>query len=444
MKRTLLVCAIVLTSLTSGAQVSFQTAIDLALRNNPRVKMAEAEVERTRSILAEAKDVYIPSLTAGSGLGYTYGFPVGTPTLYNFTVQSLVFDQSQFNYIRAARKGMEAANLNLQDIRQQVAEDAALTYIALDNDLQRSRTLEQQSSAAERLVDIVQQRLDAGQDTAMELTRSRISSAQVRLRRIQVANDIHVQRIHLARVTGLPADTLTTDTASIPAFPSPASVSAPDTALSPAVQAAYKNADSKLQQAFGDKRRLYRPQIGFAAQYARFASFNNYKTFYCQKLSDGSTDPNCNLSNNISFGIQLTWPLFDFARRAKARESIAEAVRSRHEADYIRDQFLDGRLKAATSASELQVRTEIASLDRDLAQQQLDVVRTEITAGNPNGQPVTPKDEQNALVQERQKYLDYLDADFQLRQAELSLLRNAGQLESWIKSSVRMTPAGQP
>src|SRR5690242_180471 len=99
MKRLLAVCAIVLTSIASHAQVSFSSAVDLALRNNPRVKMAQADVERTRAILAEAKDVYIPAVSAGSGLGYTYGFPIGTPTLYNFTVQSLVWDQSQFNYI---------------------------------------------------------------------------------------------------------------------------------------------------------------------------------------------------------------------------------------------------------------------------------------------------------------------------------------------------------
>lgn len=437
MKKIAVLCSLLFT-LSASAQVSFQSAVDLAMRNSPRVKMAEAEVQKARSALSESKDVYIPSLSAGSGLGYTYGFPIGTPTLYNFTMQSLVWDQSQHNYIRSARRGLEAANLSLADVRQQVAEDAATTYIALDSDLQRMRALKQQSSAAEQLVSIVQQRLDAGQDTRIALTRSRLSTAQVRLRRIQTENDITIQRAHLARITGLPADTLVTDTASIPPFPAVSSISEDSTTLPASVQSAYKNADSKLQQAFGDSRRMYRPQIAFAGQYARFASFNNYQQYYCR-----TTTP-CDISNNLSFGIQLNWPIFDFTRRARARTSMAEAVRARHEADYARDQFFDGRIKAAASANELEARAEIASLDRDLSEQQLEIVRTQITAGNPNGQPVTPKDEQNAIVEERQKYLDYLDADLQLRQAQIQLLRNAGQLEDWVKSSVKGAPVTQP
>lgn len=437
MKLALFLCSLIIAA-SASAQISFQSAVDLAMRNSPRVKMSEAEVQKARGTLSESKDVYIPSLSAGSGLGYTYGFPIGTPTLYNFTIQSLVWDQSQHNYIRAARRGLEAANLSLADVRQQVAEDAATTYIALDNDLQRMRALKQQASAAEQLVNIVQQRLDAGQDTRITLTRSRLSEAQVRLRRIQTENDISVQRAHLARLTGLPADTLTTDSASIPAFPAVASISSGSAALPPSVQSAYKNADSKLQQAFGDSRRMYRPQVAFAGQYARFASFNNYQQYYCR-----TTTP-CDISNNLSFGIQLNWPIFDFTKRAHARTSMAEAMRAKHEADYARDQFLDGRVKAAASATELEARAEIASLDRDLAEQQLDIVRTQISAGNPNGQPVTPKDEQNALVEERQKYLDYLEADFQLRQAQIELLRNSGQLEDWVKSSVKGAPVTQP
>lgn len=119
---------------------------------------------------------------------------------------------------------------------------------------------------------------------------------------------------------------------------------------------------------------------------------------------------------------------------------MADAQHALHEADLARDQFLEGRNRTAHGVTEMAARAEVVGLDRELAQDQLDIIRTQLTAGNPNGQPITPKDEQNALVQERQKYLDFIDADLQLRNAQINLLRSSGQLESWLKTSLAITP----
>jgi hypothetical protein len=50
---------------------------------------------------------------------------------------------------------------------------------------------------------------------------------------------------------------------------------------------------------------------------------------------------------------------------------------------------------------------------------------------------MTPKDEMNARIQERQRYLEMLDATFQLREAQIRLLGQTDQLQSWIQSVVR-------
>ncbi len=54
---------------------------------------------------------------------------------------------------------------------------------------------------------------------------------------------------------------------------------------------------------------------------------------------------------------------------------------------------------------------------------------------------MTPKDEQNARIQERQRYLDLLDADFQLRESQINLLQQTGQLEDWLKSAAQSQPS---
>jgi len=62
-------------------QVSLATVVDLAERNSAPVRVALAEVQRATAGLQESKDAYLPSFVLGSSVGYTYGFPVGPPSV---------------------------------------------------------------------------------------------------------------------------------------------------------------------------------------------------------------------------------------------------------------------------------------------------------------------------------------------------------------------------
>jgi hypothetical protein len=75
-------------------------------------------------------------------------------------------------------------------------------------------------------------------------------------------------------------------------------------------------------------------------------------------------------------------------------------------------------------------------LQAELAQEQLDVIVTQLAngGGSPNAPAVTPKNEQQAHIQERERYEDVLDANFAVTRAELSLMRSIGTIESWAKS----------
>ena len=419
-----------LTALPAAAQLSFTTAVDLALRNSPRVKAAEADVAKAIAQLDQLHDAYIPAISGGSGLGYSYGFPIGTPSVFNFTAQSLVFNYSQKNYVRAGRDGMDAANLTLMDVRQQVAEDAAVTYIALDHDLQRQTAINAQSGFAKKLSQIVQDRIDAGQDAPQDLLRARRTATQLRLAALQLDEDIDIRRDHLARLTGLAAAGLTTLSQSIPAAP-PLAVNL-DAQNTPGIQAAYAAARAKRQLAFGDARRFWRPEIYFAAQYNYLAPFNNYQDYYKQYNA-----------NSLGIGVQITVPLLDAGRRDKAKESAAEATRAYYEANTFRDAALEARLKLSRTTQELSARLELSSIDRALAQAQLDALLIQLNASSssPGAVQLTPKDEQNARIEERQRFLDLLDADFLLRQTQINLLRQTGQLEGWLKSAPANLPA---
>jgi len=412
------------------AQVSFTAAVDLALRNSPRVKMAEADVDRARGGLAEARDVYIPTVVGSSaGLGYAYGFPLGTPTVFSFTASSLVFSYSQKDYIRSAQSGLIASNLALKDVREQVAEDTVTTYFKLDQTQEQRAALAQEAEYASRLETIVKNRLDAGEDNAMEYTKARKTSVQIRLQILQFDDAIASYQDHLGRLTGLSGINITTVPESIPEItskPTPESSTGalPDT---PGVQAAAAIARQKLEQAFGDARYTWRPQISFGAQYSRFSTFNNQYVVYYPSIRGLE-------ENAVGFAVNISVPLFDAGHQAKARQAMADAVHAQHEVDFDRDQQFEGRLKLAHSTAELSARAELASLDKDMAQEQLDVILQQMKSTPSGSAPVTPKDEANARIQERQKYFDVIDATFQLRETQVSLLRQTGQLESWLKS----------
>jgi hypothetical protein len=138
-------------------------------------------------------------------------------------------------------------------------------------------------------------------------------------------------------------------------------------------------------------------------------------------------------------GVEITIPALDYVHKAKEREAAADAAHAEHEADSIRDQFFDSRLKARHNAAELSTRAEIASLDQQLAQQNLEVLLVQLNAGNGNlsGAQMSPKDEQSSRIAEREKFIALINANFESQQAEINLMRQTGDLETWIAAALQ-------
>ncbi len=436
----------------SGAhgQISLTSAVDLALRNSERIKIAESDVDHARFALAQTKDVYIPNLIgSSSGLGYGYGFPLGPPTLFNISSGSLVFSYSQRDYVRAAAAGVQAANLALRDVRQSVTEDVVNTYLDLARTEQQRGAVVEERGFAERLQQIVKDRLDAGQDTAMEYTRARRAGVQLHLQTMQLDDDIATYRDHLERLLGLSGTVVHAIPDSIPPLVvDSGSQSTPIAAAdTPGVQAAFVSMHQKYEQAFGDARYLWRPQVTFGAQYSKESFYNNgYLAYYPYVTGENPVTgrgAGSLAAQSAAFAVNVTIPIFDQSRRDRARETMTEAVHSLHDARNIRDQELEGRLRLQHSTAELAARAELAALDRDLAQEQLEAILVE-TKSPGTGPLLTPKDEQNARIGERQRFVELLDAQYRLRQAEVNLLRQTNRLEDWLRDSFSSTVTAVP
>jgi outer membrane protein TolC len=419
------------------AQISLTSAVDLALKNSPQVKMAEDNLVHARASLEEARDVYIPTVSASSGAGgWATGFPLGVPTSFNLSAQSLVFSFSQRDYLRSADEAIKSSDLALTDARQRVAIDAVDTYLSLDKAQRQHDALAEEASYAARLEAIIQDRFDAGQDTAMELTKARRTGVQIRLQLLQLDDEIASGKDHLARLVGLPGNPIATVPDSIPKLSTTTTPIAPAAAApdSPSVSSAFASAQSKRELAFGDSRYLLRPQFSFGLEYSRISLYNSSYVTYYPSVAGLAT-------NAFGFSVNVNLPILDMGRRAKARASMADANHAQHEAISARDQEQEDRLKLDHNMAELAARADLASLDEDLAREQLEVVLVQLKQpAVANAPALTPKDEQNARILERQRYIEMLDTNLQLRQAQVKVLQQNGQLDTWLRQAARITP----
>jgi len=419
----------------ASAQISLGTAVDLALKNDPKVRMSEASVAKAQAAFEGTKDVYVPTLTANAGYGQGFGVPTSLPTVFSLSSQSLAFNFSQHDNIRAAAAGLASAKFALKDMREQVEEDVAVTYLNLDSDQRALSVMAKEHGDATRLVTIVEDRLNAGQDDRMRLLQAQRQATQIELNELNLQDEIAVLRDHLSRMIGLPDDQLTAIPDSIPALPTvQQAADSGNESDSPGVKAAADVAKSKQELSFGVNRYRLRPQMVFGVNYSRIDTGQNDYTKYYPGFYGLS-------QNAVSVYIEMVIPIYDRRHQDEANEAKAEASRAYFESEAQRDQFLEGRKKLRRSASELEKRSQLAEIDQDIAREQLKAVLAQLSAdsGSTSGQQLSPEDEQNARLKEGQQTIDLLSAQFQLSQAKVNLLRQTGQLEEWLKSAAAMS-----
>jgi outer membrane protein TolC len=413
-------------SVLAPAQVSLTTVVEMAQQNSTAVKLANADLQRAQAALGQTQDAYIPNFVIGSQIGYSHGFPTGQPSVGNASMQSLVLSFSQRQYTKAARAGVEAANLSLKDAKEQVALDASTAYIEMDTVSSELAAVSEQEQNAARLVAIEEQRTEAGIDPLSSLLQTKLTAAQLKLSRLHLETRSATLSTQLAVLTGLPVASIVPDHASIPDIPAVSADEAPRTLLG--IQSSNALARSKLLEAKGADLAWRRPSIGFGAVYNYDSNeLNSYSTYYKNFTP-----------NNVSFGLQISVPFFDFAVRAKAKVSAAEALRAKVEAEQAQQQNDIQISELTSSLRELDAQAEVASLKQQIAEEQLKSVAAQLEVGNgatgtPGAPPqLSPTAEQQARIDERQKYLDALDAGFDLSKARLDLLRALGHMQDWL------------
>jgi outer membrane protein TolC len=319
---------------------------------------------------------------------------------------------------------LKSAKANLSEAREQVALDASTAYIELDAVQRQLILIRQQEEAANRLVQIEQQRAEAGIDPLADVLDARLTAAQMRLKRFHLGTSAQSLTAQLVALTGLHADAIQVDHSSIPEIPT-IRAGAPSRTL-PGIEATQLLAHSRHLQAKGDEEINYLPQLSFGLQYNRNTTLLNDVNYYYKH----DLPP-----NNFSSGISIQVPIFNMSAHAKARQSAADALKAKVESEQAEQQNNLVIAQLSGSIRELDVLAEVASLKQQIAQEQLKTVRTQLKlgTGSDTAPQLSPKAEELASIDERQKLQDSLDANLSLSKARLSLLRALGHMSDWLE-----------
>jgi outer membrane protein TolC len=420
--------------------VSLKRVVELALAHATGTSIAAADEQRASASYRELHNNYIPQVSTGAGLGYSYGFPLAlegsAPALFNINAQSALLNPSLRDFMHAAKVDSAVASLKTKDQRNQVIQDAALSYAELAKWEQRMARLQETEAAANKMQEAVAERVKEGVDSELEGTKARLSAARVRLRIAEAQGAADVLREHLSKLTGLPAANIQTDPDSIPAAPAPATTQdppkeAPDS--NPSVQAAVEHARAQYLRAQGEHKALW-PAVDFAAQYALLSKFNNYQNYYIP--SKPCTTPLSTIEvlcvtnqfqqNNATIGVNIRFPLFNASQRSRAQAADADALKATKQAEAARNRVSEETLRLQRSVAQMQAARDVAQLEYEIAEKSLTSVQTRMDAGT-----ATLHDLDDARSQASERFIALQDVTFELERSQLGVLRSTGDLEKW-------------
>ena len=399
----------------------FREVINLALQHSGITAIATVNQWRSQKAYEEARNHYLPQLTVGSGLGYSYGFPLtlegSAPSVVNFTSTQSLFNLSLRQFLKAAKIDWKASSFDVQDKRAEVILDTALSYAELVNLTGKLSTLAEAQAAADKAESVTEQRVREGVDSQLELTKSQLAAARIRLRIADAQGQADVLREHLAKATGLTPAEIQPDPESMPQLPlisQEDDLAARAAANSPAVKLAEQRAEAAAVRAKGEHKATL-PFADLASQYAYLARFNNYDQYFLKYTS-----------NNLAAGLNIKFPFYNPVQKAHAAQADADSIVAHKEADLTRYKVGEDTLRLQRSLRQLQAARDVAKLEWQVSVGDLAGLQARMQTGNAN-----LRDAQLAQLDVNDKFAAYLDAEFELTRSELQLLRLTGELENW-------------
>jgi len=409
-------------SASAGAvQLTLKRAIELALQNSKDIQVAKLQASLANRSAMITRSQFLPNVYAGSGAGYTFGIPETpggrAPALFNVTYTEQVFNEPLRGEGKELQEQAKSQKIFLEDARNRVIVTTAAAYLELGMVRHSLELLRKEQESAEKILAVTQEREKENFELPVAVTKDQLTKARVVQRVLQLEGREDELEVLLRSETGLEANTAIEVTPEdLPGVAEQEGANLVAMALQDnvALRVAESDVRAKEFRLTGEKRGYY-PTLELVSVYSLLAKFNNYEQFF----RVGSFQ-----RNNLNAGVQAQVPIF--SPQVKANIALAQvnlevakaALASKRNEVSAAVRVKTRRLRERDAAK------EVARLELQLAQQSVTVLQSQFGEGKVNLREV-----ERARLDESDKWMAYLDANFQRQQAELDLLQTAGQLD---------------
>jgi outer membrane protein len=410
---------------TSGSapfSLTLKRAIELALQNSKDIQLAKLQVRVTDDTALVTGSEFRPNLYVGSGAGYTYGIPSTpggqAPSIFNVTYTQQVLNEPLRGVRREQLEQAQAQRLLLEQTRELVMARVASAYLELVKVRHVLDLLQKEKQSADKIVEVTQQRQGEGYELPQEVTKAQLTRAQVVQRIFQLEGRQDELEVYLRSQLGLAAEQsidVTPEDLPGSAEQEGANLIAMASQTSPSILLAESQVKGKEFRLIGEKRG-YWPTLELVSLYQVLAKFNNYDQ-YLRNPADFRY-------NNLNAGVNVQMPIFSAKTRANVELAKANLEAAKINLASQRTQVSAEVRQKSRRVQGADAAKEVARLELQLSQQNLAVVQSQFSEGKLN-----LRDVERARLDENEKWMTYLDANFQRQQAQLELLRTAGQLD---------------
>src|SRR5438876_210462 len=407
------------TALASPIAVTLKRAIELALLNSKEIQVAKIQASVADHAAQITKAQFMPNLYAGSGAGYTNGMPETpggrAPSVFNVTYTERVLNEPLRGQAKELQEQAKAQKIALEEARSDVITRTAMAYLELAKVRHSLELLRAEQESAEKILAVTQDRESQGFELPVEVTKAQLTKARVVERILQLEEREDQLEVFLRYQLGLSENqAIEVTPEDLPGEAEQAGDNLIAAALTnnPGLRLAESDVRAKEFRLKGEKRG-YLPTLELVSIYSLLAKYNNYNLYFTHFQP-----------NNFNAGIDLRVPIFSAQLQANIGLARVNLDAAKANLASKRTELTAEVRQKTRRVREMDAAKEVARLELQLAQQNVAVLQAQFGEGKLN-----LRDMERARLDENDKWMAYLDANFQRQQAQLDLLKAAGQLD---------------
>jgi outer membrane protein TolC len=309
----------------------------------------------------------------------------------------------------------KAQKIALEEARNDVISRTAMAYLELAKVRHSLELLHAEQESAEKILQVTKERESQGFELPVEVTRAELIKARVVERILQLEEREDQLQVFLGYQLGLP------ENQALDVTPEDLPGEAEQVGDNLIAAALTKNTGLRLAESdvrakefrLKGEKRGYFPTLELVSTYSLLAKYNNYSLYF-----------NHFQPSNVNAGIDMRFPIF--SAQVKANIGLAQVNLDAAKATLTNKRAeLTAEVRQKTRrVREMDATKEVARLELQLAQQNVAVLQAQFSEGK-----LSLPNMEKARLDENDKWMAYLDANFQRQQAQLDLLKAAGQLD---------------